>query len=74
MIMANNIYDLKPMDPVQVRISDKIRDAQFIGFFRDGLECQVGTWKEYTKPDGSKGRRPINTIVLVSDLITEGNQ
>ena len=71
MIMVKNVYDLKPMSPIQVRISNQIRDAQFIGFLHDGLECQVSTWQEYQKVDGSNMRKTINSIVPVSDLILD---
>jgi hypothetical protein len=64
--MAKTIFDLKPLDDVNTK---SYGPAQFIGFLGEGLECQVGTWEKFKRPDGTVGRRQINPIILVSDLI-----
>ena len=56
------VYDLKPLEMVKTHSYGL---AQFIGFIGEGFECQIGTWQK--TPSG--GRKPINPIVPVAELI-----
>jgi hypothetical protein len=63
---TKSMRDLQPLEMVMTR---SYGEVQFLGFLDDGLECQIGTWKEYVRKDGSKGKRPINPIVPTSELL-----
>lgn len=67
--MANTIWDLKPTDEVKTRSYGLV---QFIGFYAEGLECLISRWLSYTRPDGTKARRPINERIPTSELIVDG--
>ena len=70
MSAAKTIMDLKPLDSVMSKTYGLV---QFIGYFADGLECQVAAWQEVVRPDGTKAKKPINPIVPVSELsLVEG--